>query len=77
MNPALHSIWTIAKDGKIFTFSIVGIWGAGVRDAYRVLNYELKYDHLDAIQQVPAEKLTTLIQSGAAKYWAPEGLTGP
>jgi hypothetical protein len=61
MNPALNTRWCIKKDGLLFQFTIVGIWGSGFLNNYRVTSYEVQYDHIDKIQVIPAEKIKELI----------------
>ena len=61
INPALNSRWTTEKGGKLFQFTIDGLWSSGAGDRFKVISYDIKYDHLDQIQSIPAEKMEYFI----------------
>jgi len=72
INPALDTRWTIWKDGKEFHLTIKGIVSNGFRDNYRVISYSVKYDHLEPIQSVPAQKIYELINTRSLVFLAVE-----
>lgn len=67
MNPAIDTRWCIQKGNLLFQFTIVGIWGNGFLNNYQVTDYELKYDHMDKIQRIPALKIKALIEENQVR----------
>jgi len=61
INPALNSRWATEKGGLLFQFTIDGLWSSGAGDRFRVISYDIKYDHLDQIQTIPADKMEQFI----------------
>lgn len=76
INPATGSRWSTEKGGKIFYITINGMWAVGSGDRFKVLSYDLKYDHLVEIQNMPADRMEQLISNRTLMYVAaPELIT--
>lgn len=63
INPARGTRWSVEKHSKVFVFTIIGTISTGFGPSYRILEYELKYDHRNDPQIMPAEKLLDLIDN--------------
>lgn len=57
------SRWAVRKDNKIFKFQVIGIWYKGSYETTRAVSYELKYEHIEEVQLIEAEKLESLINN--------------
>jgi len=68
INPAIGTRWYTEKNGKPFYLVVNGIIATGVRDTFQVISYELKYDHLEKLQIVPAAKMLDFITSKKLIY---------
>ncbi|WP_316743389.1 hypothetical protein [Pedobacter antarcticus] len=62
VNPAIGSRWTTEKDGKVFSITIDGMWSSGAGENFEVHSYDLKYDHLEQLQNISAERMEQLIR---------------
>lgn len=63
VNPARGTRWSIKKGSKLFCFTVISTISTGYAHCYDIQSYELKYDHLEAVQVVPAHTLLELIDN--------------
>jgi|GEM_PF-5244969 len=73
-NPALNTRWCIEKDGKIFHLEVIGLYCTGAADKFKLIPYELKYEHKEITQRVQAEDFLNHIKMGVVKPdWSTTG----
>lgn len=61
INPALYTRWFIEKESKIFRLTIAGIICTGSKDNFKIISYQLKYDHTNEVQDMLRERVFELI----------------
>lgn len=71
MKAALYTKWLYSHEGKTARMKVVGIWGTGSRDTYKVTAYELKQDSKPGVDLVSASKMAAMIKDGRLTYLAP------
>lgn len=63
-NPANDTRWFVIKDNIRFRMKVLGATFSGFTHTYKTISYELKYDHLDQVQVIEADKFKQLINEG-------------
>lgn len=68
INPAMYTKWTFNSKGKQVTYQVIGIWGTGAREYYRVVSYDMIPVDGGKIVNVEAEKMHSWIRENKAQW---------